>query len=128
MSQNFAFTKLVVGDLDRCAAFYETVFGLKVQARIDAEILGRAITEIVYEPTATGAGAFILLAYHDAPRPAAGEVIVGFSSREVDALIVRATDAGGTLVQAAADAPQHGVRVAFVTDPEGHLMELVQFL
>ena len=43
--QNFAFTKLVVGNLEASAAFYEKVFGLTRQSRIQAEINGRKIDE-----------------------------------------------------------------------------------
>jgi len=123
---HFAFTKLVVADLDKSAAFYESVFALTVQARIDAVIAGRAITEIVYNQTAKGGGNFVLLAFHDAPTPAAGEAIIGFVTGEIDATVARAVAAGGTVLQAAADAPQHGIRVGFVADPEGHMIEVLQ--
>jgi len=125
-AQHFAFTKLVVGDLDNSAAFYEAVFGLKPQARINAEIGGRAITEIVYEATGKGGAAFVLLAFNGVPRPAKGEVIVGFACDDVDAVVARATAAGGAVFQAARDAPEHGLRVGFLTDPEGHLIELIK--
>ena len=123
---HFAFTKLVVADLDKSAAFYESVFALTVQARIEAVITGRPITEIVYKTTGKGGGNFILLAFHDAPTPAAGEGIIGFVTDEIDALVTRVATAGGAVLQAAADSPQHGIRVAFVADPEGHMIELLQ--
>jgi len=122
----FAFTKLVVGNLDKCAAFYETVFGLKAQARIDAEINGRALTEIVYEATAPGGANFVLLAFHDTPKPAAGEIIVGIVAADVEAAFSRATAAGGSVYQAARAAPEHGLTVGFLADPEGHLIEVIK--
>lgn len=124
--QNFGFTKLVVGDLDRCAAFYESVFGLKPQNRIDAVLCGRAISEIVYEPTSSGGGTFVLLAFHDTPVPAHGEIIVGFISPQVDELTARIVAAGGAILQAPNDAPEHGLRIAIAADPEGHMIEIIK--
>jgi predicted enzyme related to lactoylglutathione lyase len=125
-TEMFAFTKLVVGDLDRCAAFYETVCGVKPQARIQGAVGGRAITEIVYEPTNKGGASLVLLAYDDAPRPAFGETIVGFASPDAEAFIARALAAGGAAVEAVRDAPTLRLKVGFVSDPEGHLIEVIE--
>jgi predicted enzyme related to lactoylglutathione lyase len=122
----FAFTKLVVGDLDRCAAFYEAACGIKPQARVDGSIAGRPITEIIYEPTSKGGASLVLLAYNDAPKPAAGEIIVGFASPDAQAFVVRAVAAGGTVLEPVRDAPAHSLKVAFVADPEGHLIEVIE--
>jgi predicted enzyme related to lactoylglutathione lyase len=124
--EHFAFTKLVVADLDRCALFYEAVCGLKPQSRIEGHVGERPITEIVYEPTQEGGGAFVLLAYGDGPPAAAGEIIVGFASPDADAFVARALAAGAAVVQAVRDAPAHSLRVGFVNDPEGHLIEVIQ--
>jgi predicted enzyme related to lactoylglutathione lyase len=123
---HFAFTKLIVADLDRMAAFYEAVFGLKPQARIKAEVTGRPIEEIVYEPTAPGASSFVLFAFLDAKTPAAGETITGFSCSDLDGAVEKAVALGGSVPQPARDAPEHGLRVGFIADPEGHLIELIK--
>ena len=125
-TQHFGFTKLVVGDLDKSAAFYEAVCGLTQQARIDAEIGGRKISEIIYDATGKGGGNFVLLAYHDTPSPAAGETITGFMADDVHAFVARAVAAGGKVYQEARDAAEHGLTVGFVTDPEGHLIEVIK--
>jgi catechol 2,3-dioxygenase-like lactoylglutathione lyase family enzyme len=62
---HFGFTKLVVGDLDRCAAFYSEVFGLREQNRVHDEIAGRPIDEILFQATAPGGGTFVLLRFAD---------------------------------------------------------------
>jgi predicted enzyme related to lactoylglutathione lyase len=36
------------------------------------------------------------------------------------------TAAGGTIVLAPVDLPDHGVKIAYVADPENHLLELLQ--
>ena len=122
----FAFTKLVVGDLDRCAAFYEKVCEIKPQARVEGSVAGRSITEIIYEPTNKGGASLVLLAYDDEPKPASGEIIVGFASADAQGLVDRAVAAGGTVREALRDAPAHSLKVAFVADPEGHLIEVIE--
>jgi catechol 2,3-dioxygenase-like lactoylglutathione lyase family enzyme len=53
---HFSFTKVVVDDLEAAAAFYTATFGLEEQFRVDGEIAGLEMAEIVYAPTAAGAG------------------------------------------------------------------------
>lgn len=122
---HFAFTKLVVDDLEACAAFYSEVFGLREQYRVEAPIAGRPMEEILFEPTADGAGTFVLLRFADGTPSPAG-VIPGFITDEIDALFERVPAAGGVVAQPPEDMPQHGVRAGFLTDPEGRLIEVVQ--
>ena len=124
----FGFTKLLVVDLDRSAAFYREVFGLKETARIQSDIGGRALDEIILSPTGVGAATLVLLKFHDATAPSANEVILGFITADVDALTERAIVAGGSLVSEALEHPDIRVKVAFVADIEGHLIEVVQHL
>lgn len=126
--KHFAFTKLVVADLEASAAFYSDVFGLQEQYRVKDTIGGRAMEEILYEPTAPGGGAFVLLHFADTPGSTAGSVIAGFLTDEIDDLFPRAIAAGATVVDPVHDAPEHGVRVGFLTDPDGHLLEICQML
>ena len=126
---HFGFTKLVVDDLARGAAFYSEVFGLRERLRVRADLGGRAIDEIMYEPTSSGAGSFVLLQFVDgagtSPDAASG-VIPGFVTDEIDAVFDRGVAAGGTVVSAVHDAPEHGVRVGILADPEGRWIEVVQ--
>ncbi|TWB25693.1 VOC family protein [Nitrospirillum bahiense] len=128
MHNQFGFTKLLVWDLDATAAFYKAVASLEELVRVEDEIAGRKIQEILFNPSHEGAATFVLLKFLDAPRASKDEVILGFITDDVDAFARRAVAAGGTEVQAARDMPAHGVRVAFVTDVEGHLIEVVQML
>jgi lactoylglutathione lyase len=125
---SFGFTKLIVDDLDKAAAFYKAVCGLAEQARVDDKVGGRAISEIIFAPAYQGGASFVLLAYPDTPRPSSGEVILGFATPDVDAFVGRVLVGGGAVVDAPASRPEHGVRVAVVRDPEGHLIEVVQML
>jgi lactoylglutathione lyase len=129
MSQTqFGFTKLLVDDLEATAAFYKSVCGLTETGRVDAVIAGRKISEILFAPTNQGGATFVLLKFLDAPKPTNDEVILGFMTEDLDAFVERVKAAGGGVSEAPHDTPEHGVRVAFVTDVEGHLIEVVQLL
>lgn len=128
MHNTFGFTKLVVWDLEAAAAFYKAVCGLEELARVEDAIGGRKISEIMFKPSHEGAATFVLLTFLDAPKPARDEAILGFITDSTDAFVERALAAGGALVEGARDVAAHGVRVAFVTDPEGHLIEVAQML
>jgi predicted enzyme related to lactoylglutathione lyase len=128
VSEHVAFTKLVVADLDASARFYTEVFGVREQRRVHAEIAGRPIDEILYDATGPGGATFGLLRYGDATGPASGEVILGIVTTDVAGVVARVAAAGGTVVEAPHAMPEHGVRVAFVTDVEGHLVEVVELL
>jgi predicted enzyme related to lactoylglutathione lyase len=126
--KHFAFTKLVVVDLDAAEAFYTSVFGLTPTHRVHSEIGPRPIDEVMFAATAPGGSTFVLLRYTDLQAPSNDEVIVGFVTDDVDALCERAVQAGGAITREPRDMAEHGVRVGFVTDPEGHLIEVVQQL
>ncbi|MEO8694594.1 MAG: VOC family protein [Acidimicrobiales bacterium] len=123
---HFGFTKLLVADLDTSAAFYRSVFGLQETGRIESEIAGRAIEEILFSPTGVGAATFVLLRYLDATRASDSEVILGFITSDIDALMQRALAAGGSIRRDAQDYSDLRVKVAFIADNEGHLLEVVQ--
>jgi len=124
---HFSFTKLVVADLEASAAFYSAVFGLREQYRVKSDIGGRAMNEILFESTPDGA-TFVLLQFDDTAEPAAGSVVGGFITDEIDDLFPRAVAAGATVIGPVHDAPEHGVRVGFLADPDGHLLEVCQLL
>jgi predicted enzyme related to lactoylglutathione lyase len=125
---DFGFTKLLVADLERCLAFYTAVAGLEESGRVDADISGRKISEILLHPTTPGGANLVLLHFHDRPRPSADEVILGFITADLEAFVKRTREAGGSVYEEIKSMPEHGVRVAFVKDQEGHLIEVVQLL
>ena len=126
--KHFSFTKLVVADLEASAAFYTDVFGLQEQYRVKAAIGGRAVEEILFEPTAPGGAMFVLLHFADTPGAVAGSVLAGFVTDEIDDVFARAVAAGATVIDPVHEAPEHGVRVGFLADPDGHLLEVCQML
>jgi len=127
MNATFSFTKLVVHDLEKAAAFYRDVYGLHAVQRVQAEIGSEAIDEIMlsHDPNAAF-GSLVLLKF--LPRPAAqpGESILGFVTDDLPALLDRVRAAGGRIHAPIKAMPELKLRVAFATDPEGHLAEIVQ--
>ena len=124
---DFMFTKLQVKDLDGAVAFYSSVVGLVEMHHVEAEIAGRKVSEVVFMPTYPGGPMFILAQFHDTQAPAANELILGFATKDLAAFIERAEHAGGHVLEPAREVPgTGGMRVAFVSDPEGHILQLSQ--
>lgn len=128
----FSFTKLVVNDLEKMARFYDEVYGFKQLQRVKAQVQQEPIDEIIMGPPGqqgpTMTESLVLFKFVNRPKVPIGEVILGFITPDLAALIGRVRANGGSVVQEAMDLPEHGVRVAFLTDPEGHLTEVVQLL
>lgn len=124
----FNFTKLLVGDLDKSATFYEAVFGLQRLAVVEDAIAGRAIREVMYQPTQEGGATFVILSFLDAPEPVMGETITGFTVADLDQTLSDVMANGGAIADPVREMPEMGIRVGFARDPEGHLIEIVQML
>jgi lactoylglutathione lyase len=125
---SFGFTKLIVGDLEKSAAFYKSVCGVTEQARIDGALDGRRMSEILFDPATPGGPTLVLFSFHDTPKPSGSEVILGFMTPDLDAFLDRARAAGGMVVEEMGSRPELGVKVAVVKDIEGHLIEAVELL
>lgn len=117
------FFKLNVCDLDRLTAFYRDTFGMEERNRIALPDLEEIVLAMPSDQFT-----LVLLAYKDgrAHEMGTGYGPVGFLTRHVDGAIDRVVAHGGTLVRGPFDLP--GMRLAFVADPEGHGIELMQFV
>jgi predicted enzyme related to lactoylglutathione lyase len=125
---HFGFTKLVVQDLEAMATFYKDVAGLTEMARVQDAVGDRKIDEILFLPTAPGGSTLVLFKFLDRAAPANEEVILGFQTPDIAAFVERTKAGGGKVVTEIETKAEHGVKVAFVTDPEGHLIEVVELL
>ena len=122
-------TKLVVRDVDVAEQFYEAI-GLKVVSRnIGGEGDVHQQQSWLAASDAPNAHILILTRFLELPLPARpeypGEIWLCFLVPDVDDTVAMVQARGGTLVRAGEDQPGHQVRAAVVTDPEGHLIELV---
>jgi catechol 2,3-dioxygenase-like lactoylglutathione lyase family enzyme len=125
---HFGVTKLVVHDLHAAHEFYSEACGLVEVFRYDSEIAGRPITEIGYAPTSEGGASFALIKFLDRDKPETGEQILGFTTDNIENFVARAETAGGRVTDPIREMPDLNLRVAFVEDGEGHLIEVVQML
>jgi predicted enzyme related to lactoylglutathione lyase len=127
-ASNLSFTKLIVHDVEQLAAFYGAVYGLHPVRRVQGEsVTGEEIDELMLSPDPKARfGSFVLLKYAGRGPSPNGEAILGFTTDDLPALLDRVRAAGGGLHAPIKDLPELKVRVAFATDPEGHLAELVE--
>ena len=127
---HYSFSKLIVHDLEKMAAFYRDVYGLHAVNRVRGQnIGGEEIDEIMVsaDPNAQF-GSLVLLKYLGRGRSPVGELILGFTTDDLPGLLDRVRAAGGAVQSPIKEMPELQLRVAFATDPEGHLAELVQML
>ena len=123
----FAFTKLVVRDLAKADAFYRAVCGYREGQWVTATVLGRPAQEVIYRKPEGGVE-MVLLVYLDGPPSVAGDVTTAFDTPDIDAFQARLLAAGGAVAEAIKDLEFNGnrMRIAFFTDPEGYLLEVMQ--
>jgi len=125
---SLAFTKLVVHELEKLAAFYREAYGLHAVNRVRGQSIGgEEIDEIMLSADPEAAyGSLVLLEYLGRGPSPKGELILGFTTDDLPALLERVCSAGGGVHAPMVEMPEHKLRVAFATDPEGHLAEIVQ--
>lgn len=119
---------MTVSDMDRTIAFYCDLLGLRLALRkrnADSELVfldaGGGMLEIV--APAKGAGRF-----RDVPITEAGMRHLTLAYDNVDAMVEQLAAAGVEIAEAPRDAHNREMikRVAFVRDPDGILVELIE--
>ena len=118
-SQGPAFLKFTVSDLPKMQGFYEKAFGMTQQKRLD----GPANIEVIL--TSPKGADLALVYYKDGRKIDLGNANgpIGWYLQDVDAAYAKAMAAGA--VSRVAPRTGNGARVALVTDPEGHEIELL---
>lgn len=124
----YMFAKTFVADLAAMARFYEAVLGLIPFARHQDMMLGRPISEIMYQASYPGGPAFTMISYTDGNPPPPGEAVQGFVATDLAATCERAIAHGGTVPQPIREVPEYGIKVAFILDPEGHVIEAIEMI
>jgi len=122
----YMFAKTFVRDLEAMGKFYEAVLGVIPMFRHSDDMLGRPIEEIGYMASYPGGPALTLITYTDGNPPEVGEAVQGFTTDNLAAACERALSHGGTVPQPIREIPEFGIKVAFILDPEGHIIEVVE--
>ena len=124
---------LSVADLDAAEAFYSDAFGFTRQ--VEFELSPHPIRGLML---AHPSGSRLELFEHasSVPGPPAATPVEAHATRgynhfalvapEIDGLFSAALDAGAWPVIEPRESPERGVRFAFLADPEGNLVELVE--
>jgi glyoxylase I family protein len=125
-------TGLNVGDLEAAGEFYARAFGFEAELRFELPdgIRGAMLR------LPDGGRLELFERPGSAPGPAPASPIAALATRgyghfalrapDIDVLFARALEAGASERVSPRPSPQPGVRFAFVADPEGNLVELVE--
>ncbi len=117
-------TKLVVHDLDATNAFYCGAYGFVERARVQAEMIGEPIDEVLLGCEGNPGVPLILMQYTDREAPPAGkEVALVIMADDLDALFLRVKACGGRVLAEPYQSEHAPMRVGFTADPEGHVIE-----
>lgn len=126
----FSFTKIIVGDLAAAERFYTQLFGLEVVGYINLGEGEALMNEVILKTAGAQPPApnFILVSYPNRNCPATGEATTGFVVDDLHATLAAATAAGATIELGATEVSEHGLQMAYILDPQGHRIELLQML
>lgn len=124
----FAFTKILVNDLPAQFDFYSKVFGRREKTRYEFDDRSDPLAEIIMTSPDGSEQSLVLLHYKNRPAPAPGSAVIGFEVSGIDEIVQRAEEAGATVAEPPTTMADIGIRVAFVADPEGHVLELFERL
>jgi lactoylglutathione lyase len=124
----FSFTKIFVADRVAMEAFYTTVLGLKPGFRL---VMGEGEDAFVEVQMTVNGGqleenSLMLVQYLNRAAPAPGEAAIGFTVEVIEETITAAEAAGGRVVAPVQTVSDHGIKAAYIADPEGHIIELLQ--
>jgi len=125
MDITLAATGIVVRDLAAAQRFYETALGLKETNRVRVDSLG--LDEVILA-TPGGGAAVVLMRYDDGrAHVEVGQKLV-FAVPSPAAVTDAAVQAGGSILFPATLMPEFGATIAFVQDPDGHGIEVLDRL
>ena len=121
--------KIVAEDSEPLARFYCDVFGMKEIRRYDALATENPHLEIFLSAGSNeGGGQLALMHYVNSPAPTPGEAAIAFMVEDVDAVVAAALAGGGAITRAAETLEEHKLRYAMIADPDGHRIEVMQFV
>lgn len=125
-TQAFSFTKIQVKDVASAESFYSEALGLETIGRVNFGEGERMMHEVIMALPGAPAPNLIFTTYPNGPCPAPGEVTTGFMVDDLDAALERAKAAGATIDIPVTEIAEHRLRLAFILDPQGHRIELLE--
>jgi len=123
----FALARFKVADLAGLEKFYTRALGFTVTTRAD-EGEGEQELHEIFLGLGGAQPQFALIHYPNQPTPQPGEAMVALIVDDLEATIAAVQAEGGRDVTGVIPVPEYKMKLAFVTDPEGHMIELMQML
>ncbi len=124
MLKSMGFTKIIVADLGAMEHFYVEGLGIEIVTRISVDEPGWELDEIMLS---AGEGSqLILVHYRNRPAPTPGEAVIGLYVANIEGVVASAATHGATIVVPVREIPEHGIKMAYVSDPEGHMVEFLE--
>jgi catechol 2,3-dioxygenase-like lactoylglutathione lyase family enzyme len=117
---------LAVNDLEKSATFYKAVCGLTEMGRLNAQLGGRDITEVLFNFRGEGPATFMLLKHATPFTPPTDEAMIFFTTEDIQAFFERAVEHGAEVVDAPLYRADYGVASALLRDLEGHLFGAIE--
>lgn len=124
---------LCVGDLDAAVAFYAEAFGFEVEFAFELGVEGIRGVMLTLDPSGRlelferpGSAPNLQPETPVTALATRGYGHVALSAADVDPLFTRALAQGASAKVEPSPSPEPGVRFAFLADPEGNLVELVE--
>jgi predicted enzyme related to lactoylglutathione lyase len=124
----FGFTKLVVSDLARAQRFYERAFGMAETGRVTTREHTFALEEVMLSLGGERSHVLALTRYLEREVPPAGAAWTGFVVPDIEATLGKIAAAGGRVEVPVHENAEHGVLAALASDPDGHMIEIIQML
>lgn len=124
MLKAMGFTKIIVADLGGMEDFYVKGLGMEIVTRITVDEPGWELDEVVLS---AGEGSQLALVHYrtrEAPTP--GEAVIGLYVADIEGVIATAVARGANIVVPVRVLPEHGIKMAYVSDPEGHMLEFLE--
>lgn len=130
ITNRFSFTKIITKDLEGLASFYKKVFGMRELQRVSSRVNDEPIEEIILSISGDMANGPVLVLFDFTERPPAqgSDVILGFVVPDLSEVLTRVLNCGGAVMAEPKTHDEGGVSVpvAFMKDPEGRLLEIVE--
>lgn len=126
----FAFTKIEVKDIGQAEQFYTNALGLEVRTRLAFGTGADHMSEVIMGAPGSRYPApdLILISRSHADCPTPGEATTGFLVESLEATIDKAVEAGATIEIPITTVAEHHLRLAYIRDPQGHRIEVMQRL
>lgn len=125
---SFAFTKIVVTDLDASEQFHIQTLGLSRVNYIEFGEGAAQLQEVILAVPDGGSGgahlSLIRLPNRPVSRP--GETVIGFMVDDVGATVAAMADAGARITVPVMEMADHQLKLAYLTDLDGHIIDLLQ--